>query len=46
MSKITISVSVDDAKIGAIDFVITEEMLKGGVKIRKGKKVYHKAIME
>ena len=39
-------VSVDDAKIGAIDFVITEEMLKGGVKIRKGKKVYHKAIME
>ncbi|MBQ8525761.1 MAG: tyrosine--tRNA ligase [Clostridia bacterium] len=38
-------VSVDDAKVGGIDFVITEEMLKNGVKIRKGKKVYHKAVM-
>ena len=38
-------VSVDDAKVGGIDFAVTEEMLKNGVKIRKGKKVYHKAIM-
>ena len=39
-------VSVDDAKVGDIGFAITEDMLKKGVKIRKGKKVYHKAIMD
>ena len=38
-------VSVNDEKVTAIDFVVTAEMLKDGVKIRKGKKVYHKAIM-
>jgi hypothetical protein len=26
-------------------FAVTEEMLKEGVKIRKGKKVFHKAIL-
>ena len=39
-------VSVDDAKVGGIDYIITEDALKAGVKIRKGKKVYHKAIMD
>mgnify|MGYP002440375367 FL=1 len=38
-------VSVNDEKVTAIDYVVTEDMLSDGVKIRKGKKVYHKAIM-
>ena len=38
-------VSVNDEKVTAIDYVVTEQMLSDGVKIRKGKKVYHKAIM-
>ena len=38
-------VSVDDEKITAIDYVITLDALKNGVKIRKGKKVFHKAII-
>ena len=37
-------VFVDDAKVDTIDYKITKEMLKVGVKIRKGKKTYHKAI--
>lgn len=39
-------VFVDDAKIQSIDYVITAEQLKKGVKIRKGKKTYHKAVMK
>ncbi|MBQ9118894.1 MAG: tyrosine--tRNA ligase [Lachnospiraceae bacterium] len=38
-------VFVDDAKVESIDVKITEEQLKNGIKIRKGKKVFHKAIM-
>jgi len=38
-------VFVNDEKVPAAQFVITEEMLKEGVKIRKGKKVFHKAIL-
>lgn len=38
-------VSVNDEKVTAIDYVVTEQMLSDGVKIRKGKKVYHKAII-
>ncbi len=38
-------VSVNDEKVTAIDYVVTEQMLSDGVRIRKGKKVYHKAIM-
>lgn len=38
-------VFVNDAKVEAIDFKITEEMLKENVKIRKGKKKFHKAVM-
>ena len=39
-------VYVDDTKADTIDFKITQEMLTGGVKIRKGKKTFHKAIMK
>ncbi len=38
-------VFVNDEKVPAINFEITEEMLKEGVKLRKGKKVFHKAIL-
>lgn len=38
-------VFVNDEKVQGIDFVVTEEMLKEGTKIRKGKKTFHKAIM-
>ena len=38
-------VFVNDEKIPDHTFVITEEMLAEGVKIRKGKKVFHKAIL-
>ena len=39
-------VSIDDEKITAIDYMITLDSLKTGVKIRKGKKVFHKAIVK
>lgn len=38
-------VFVNDEKVGAIDAKFSEELLRGGLKIRKGKKVFHKAIM-
>lgn len=38
-------VLVNDEKVPAPDFAVTEAMLKDGVKIRKGKKVFHKAIL-
>ena len=38
-------VSVNGEKVNSFDQVITEEMLKNGVKIKKGKKVFHKAII-
>lgn len=34
---------LDDAKVESIDYTVTTEQLKNGVKIRKGKKIYHKA---
>ena len=39
-------VFVDDEKVPSIDFTLTAEQLKNGVKIRKGKKVFHKAFMK
>ena len=36
---------VNDEKMDNPSFAVTEEMLKEGVKIRKGKKVFHKAIL-
>ena len=38
-------VFVNEEKIPAADAKITEEQLKAGVKIRKGKKVFHKAVL-
>ena len=38
-------VLVNDEKVPNAQFAVTEEMLKEGVKIRKGKKVFHKAIL-
>ena len=38
-------VFVNDEKVPAATFAVTEDMLKDGVKIRKGKKVFHKAIL-
>ena len=38
-------VFVNDEKVPAINFEITEEQLKEGVKLRKGKKVFHKAVL-
>ncbi|MGI6330589.1 MAG: tyrosine--tRNA ligase [Zhaonellaceae bacterium] len=35
-------VYINDAKVESIDFWITLEQLKNGVKIRKGKKTYHR----
>ena len=38
-------VFVDDVKVPDHTFAVTGDMLKEGVKIRKGKKVFHKAIL-
>ena len=38
-------VFVNDEKMSDPTFAVTEEMLKEGVKIRKGKKVFHKAVL-
>ena len=38
-------VFVNDEKVADHTFTITEQMLKDGVKIRKGKKVFHKAVL-
>ncbi len=39
-------VFVNDTKVESIDHKITLEQLKNSVKIRKGKKTYHKALMK
>ena len=39
-------VRIDDAKVSSIDVCVTAEQLKTGVKIRKGKKIFHKAILK
>ena len=38
-------VLVNDEKVPSPQFAVTEEMLREGVRIRKGKKVFHKAIL-
>jgi tyrosyl-tRNA synthetase len=38
-------VFVNDEKMADPTFAVTEDMLKEGVKIRKGKKVFHKAVL-
>ena len=39
-------VSIDGEKVSSIDAKITKEQLETGIKIRKGKKVFHKAVMK
>ena len=39
-------VVVDDEKVSSIDYAVTEQQLQKGVKIRKGKKVFHKAVLK
>jgi len=39
-------VYINDAKVESIDSWITLEQLKSGVKIRKGKKIYHRALLK
>ena len=39
-------VTVDEEKISGIDVAFSEAQLQKGLKIRKGKKVYHKAILK
>ena len=38
--------AVDGEKVTAIDAVIPQDQLAAGAKIKKGKKVYHKAILQ
>ncbi|MBR3848364.1 MAG: tyrosine--tRNA ligase [Oscillospiraceae bacterium] len=38
-------ISLDGEKVDAADFVVSEDALKSGVKIKKGKKVFHRAII-
>ena len=38
-------VSVDEEKINSIDYKVPIEKLKEGIKIKKGKKIFHKAII-
>ena len=38
-------VLVNDEKVPSPQYAVTEEMLKEGVRIRKGKKVFHKAVL-
>ena len=38
-------VAVDDVKVASIDEKITAEQLAAGVKIKKGKKIFHKAVL-
>ena len=37
---------VNDEKVGSIDAVFTADQLKAGLKVRKGKKVFHKAVFK
>ena len=39
-------VSVDGEKVATMDAVVSAEALKAGAKIRKGKKIFHKAIVK
>ena len=38
-------VFVDEEKVPGIDFAVTGEQLRQGIKIRKGKKVFHKVVL-
>ena len=36
---------INDEKMADPTFAVTEDMLREGIKIRKGKKVFHKAVL-
>ena len=38
-------VFINDEKVPAVNFAITADQLKDGVKLRKGKKIFHKAVL-
>ena len=38
-------ISIDEEKVDSLDKKISAESLRAGVKIRKGKKIYHKAVL-
>ena len=38
-------VFADDEKVASIDAAFTEDQLRKGIRIRKGKKVFHKAMI-
>ena len=38
-------ISIDDARVDSLDLKISAGSLQKGVKIRKGKKIYHKAVL-
>ena len=40
------AVSVNDEKVTAVEFMLTLEQLSEGIKIKKGKKTFHKAILK
>ena len=39
-------VAVNDEKVDSIDYKVSAEALQSGVKIRKGKKKFHKAVLK
>ena len=39
-------ITVNDNKVETIDLVLDPDTLSAGVKIRKGKKVFHRAVIE
>ena len=38
-------VFINDEKVPAVNFAVTADQLKDGVKLRKGKKIFHKAVL-
>ena len=37
---------IDDKKVENINIIVSKEQLTGGIKIRKGKKIFHKAVIK
>ena len=40
------AISLDGNKVDNINYMVSKDALKSGIKIRKGKKIYHKAIIK
>ena len=43
--NVDVTVFINDEKVPAVNFAITADQLKDGVKLRKGKKIFHKAVL-